>query len=179
VGESIYRVPAPKPVPPDPYLLAWASLRRRRVTMWIMLLAWLPLGAVAMACLGYWGWFIVFPHFAAFWVSAVMMACFRCPHCGELFAKKSVPWNDPINAFVRRCVHCGICTGTPRSAVVAAKRDSTSANVEDSAPSALRVSVDGNGPLTARVHDEDVGIVESVEDPDVVAGHASHVRHPR
>jgi hypothetical protein len=86
---------------------------------------------------------------------------FRCPHCGELFAKKSAPWNDPIDAFVRSCVHCGISVGTPRSAVVAADPDSTSANVEGITPSALRVSV------------------ESVEDPDVVAGHAAQVWRPR
>lgn len=126
VGESIYRVPAPKPpVPPDPYLLAWASLHRRRVTMWISFVVWVPMGIVEVRLLGGFGFSILFLNMAVFVVSLVMASRFRCPHCLELFAQQSM-WGIHIafeEAFVRCCVHCGIRVGTPRSAVVAAGAD--------------------------------------------------------
>jgi hypothetical protein len=112
VGDSIYRVSAPKPpVPPDPYLLAWASLRRRRMAMWISWFAWLPIGAVVMPLLGRVGQLVVFLDLAAFVMSGHLIDVFRCPHCREAFAKKSI--------LASRCFSCGISVGTPRSAVVA------------------------------------------------------------
>jgi hypothetical protein len=121
VGEGIYRVPAPKPpVPPDPYLLAWASLRRRRVTMWISFLTWLPVAGVATRLLGDLALLIVLPHVATFIVSTFIATYFRCPHCRELFAKKSAfEISTPNELAVRGCVNCDIRVGTPRSAVVA------------------------------------------------------------
>jgi hypothetical protein len=123
VGETIYRVPAPKPpVPPDPYLLAWASLQRRRVIMTISFLALVPMGFVEVRFLGGLGSFLFLLNMAVFLGSMVMAIRFRCPHCRELFAKQSAFWGIHIafeEAFVRCCVHCGIGVGTPRSAVIA------------------------------------------------------------
>lgn len=127
VGESIYRVSAPKPpVPPDPYLRAWARLRAWRVANWITWLGWLPMGmAVMHGYLGRLGPSVMFLQLGVFALSGSMALRFRCPHCGELFSEKS--------QFTRRCAHCGISTGTPRSAVVAREaQDSESAtNVAD------------------------------------------------
>jgi hypothetical protein len=117
VGESIYRVPTPKPL--DPYLSAWASLRRRRVVMWISFLAVL-MSLVAMPLLGRLSAFIVFPLMATLSVSWLMTSYFRCPHCREAFARGDTAHEQ----FARSCGRCGIRVGTPRSAVVAgATRD--------------------------------------------------------
>jgi hypothetical protein len=115
VGESIYRVPAPKPLAPlDPYLSAWASLRRRRVVMLISGLA-IVVSVMAMPFLGSLSAFIVFPLMATFSVSWLMAGYFRCPHCRQAFAKG----DTAHESFARSCGHCGIRVGTPRSAVVA------------------------------------------------------------
>jgi hypothetical protein len=134
VGETIYRIPAPKPpAPPDPYLLAWASLRRWRVTMWVSLLAFVPacalggflgslvdgpgeLGAQPAILLAL---FIFGPLVVTAGVSTFMVTWFQCPHCGKQFAENSPGWEPSHEQLTRNCAHCGIRVGTPRSAIVA------------------------------------------------------------
>jgi hypothetical protein len=133
---------APLPVPPDPYLVAWADLRRRRTLGWyvfgfnfqlilvLLYLIWRIRWAIWDAACGdcFKARLPVPPHLLreadvlhwAVWLvpTAVWLAAsiyrwsFRCPHCG---------WRSPMNR--RECDRCGIAIGTPKSAVVEAEKN--------------------------------------------------------
>jgi hypothetical protein len=82
--------------------------------MRISFLAWVPIGLVAVRFLGDLASIVIPSHLAVFVVSSLMTTHFRCPHCQERFASRGL-----VGAFGRCCVHCGIRSGTPRSAIVA------------------------------------------------------------
>ena len=104
-----YRV-APPP-PPDPWLLAWDDLARRR---FLALTSVLPaIGAVFLLRMD--------PAPLAY-VALIMAACafivcssyserFRCPGCAATFCRAGLRHNT----FARRCMHCGLARGTPKS----------------------------------------------------------------
>jgi hypothetical protein len=80
-----------------------------------------------MALLDTYALLILLPYMATLGTLSFRTGFFRCPRCRELFAKRSLLWSTPDEMFVRRCVHCGIRAGTPRSAVVTADPDSPNA----------------------------------------------------
>lgn len=110
MSDTPYREPAPRP--PDPYLVAWADLRkRRRAAVAVMVTAGtamvvvtsVPHGILAAvpACvlLGY------------FWRNR--LSKFLCPACGKTFGRLASGFH---NEFTLRCLHCGIVVGTPKNA---------------------------------------------------------------
>lgn len=114
VSDSPYRVPVPRP--PDPYLVAWANLRRRRAFAWAAALLWalaftvtLPAIVARARMVG-----IAVAVTAVCWVSRIvgniMLAHFGCPRCGSSFyggRRTRAPWS-------LECVTCGIAIGTPK-----------------------------------------------------------------
>lgn len=124
--------PLPPPVPESPYrgasastavdayLVAWADLRKRRTRRFIAFFALVPvgggLGLLADAELRR-----LLPFEPALLVAVPMMAClaalivhvalFRCPRCGMEFHRRGLAgiW------WARRCMHCGIPTGTSKA----------------------------------------------------------------
>jgi hypothetical protein len=105
VSKQPYR--APIPVPPDPYLAAWADLKRRHLSPFVLVLC---VGAVVM----------FFSHGSPKW-PAILAVClagipfaslrFRCPHCGERMLRV---WGLRNDDWVR-CRNCGIAVGTPKA----------------------------------------------------------------
>jgi hypothetical protein len=114
VSDSPYRVPAPRP--PDPYLVAWANLRRRKAFAWAAALLWalaftitLPAIVARARVVG-----IAAAVTAVCWVSGIVgnivLAHFRCPRCGSNFygaRRTRAPWSSA-------CVTCRIEMGTPK-----------------------------------------------------------------
>jgi hypothetical protein len=104
-----YRV-AP-PAPPDPYLVAWADLRRRQRVAKFAMLGMIPiwflcatarynavtLAVLPMACL-----FV-----AAVFVTRRRVTRFPCPDCLRPFV-----WSRPFKNDLR-CWHCGLKFGAP------------------------------------------------------------------
>jgi hypothetical protein len=137
VPDGPYR--APLPIKPDPYMVAWADLRRRRIIGWVafglnvllVLLLSRSLLHVQTEIGDAWGcdpWpcYYLLPDLLreravvlgamcvpiGIWVAAsIYRRTFRCPHCGRRFSTKR-----------RGCGHCGVRVGTPKSDVVDAKR---------------------------------------------------------
>jgi hypothetical protein len=137
VPDEPYR--APLPIEPDPYMVAWADLRKRRIIGWVafgfdVLLVLLLSGSLlrvqaviddAFRCdpgpcfdrlpdllreRAVVLWATCLP--MAIWAAAsIYRRTCRCPHCGWRFAMRR-----------RKCDHCGICVGMPKSAVVDAER---------------------------------------------------------
>lgn len=95
------------------YAAAWQSLRARRWTLGILILACLPVvlgarilpeGPVQVSVAGIW--------MALFAASIVWMAAFRCPRCGRFFW-----WTwTRRNPFAMKCLHCGTPVGSPPAA---------------------------------------------------------------
>jgi hypothetical protein len=109
-----YRV-AP-PLPPDPYLIAWEQLRRRRLAAFVLFLSVLPVGVISFGVMGKpYGPYVLVPFIAANLVAGLRVRLFRCPKCGDFFTSKD--WAGL--AFGRRylrqmnCLHCGIAVDTP------------------------------------------------------------------
>jgi hypothetical protein len=107
-------------IPPDPYLVAWAKLQRRRWLVGFGFLAWVPVGSIvgtlADRALGKGGlMFPVLPLFTAIAFAIVSLGLSRCPHCGQSpFSGRGFR-----NVLTSTCLHCGIRFGTPKSAMVA------------------------------------------------------------
>jgi hypothetical protein len=97
------------PVPPDPYLLAWADLRRRRAAMLGASTLCVPVSLLAATLAGAPGLIIVLPAMGAAAVASLRWSTFECPRCGQYFMGRPAS-ND------RACARCGIKEGTPRSA---------------------------------------------------------------
>src|SRR5262245_37386139 len=115
-----YRRPAERPPgPPDPYLLAWRSLRRRRWAFALSFLSWLPVGIAALRVLGDGAFLVLLVLMALGFATSLWFCLFPCPHCGEVFGARSVvgPWS-PFIVFRRNCLHCGIGIGTPKDGYV-------------------------------------------------------------
>jgi hypothetical protein len=95
--------------PPDPWLLAWAELRRRRRALWIGIA--LLAATIAVA------WY---RHFDVWWACLLMGAAtavfaercnrFACPRCGKWFSRRGLFHNESTS----RCLHCGLKIGTPK-----------------------------------------------------------------
>jgi hypothetical protein len=110
--EPPYRAPAS--LPPDPYLVAWATLRRRRLLRRIAVgvLAYALASTIAVT-------FML--HGVALLVVALLMVCvvyvivavqrrrpFLCPRCGDSFF-----WGPAAEiGFARHCNACGLAAGT-------------------------------------------------------------------
>jgi hypothetical protein len=114
VSDSPYRVPVPRP--PDPYLVGWANLRRRKAFAWAAALLWalaftvtLPAMVARTRVVG-----IAAAVTVVCWVSRIVgnivLVRFRCPRCGSSFygaRRTRAPW------WSSACVTCGIAIGTP------------------------------------------------------------------
>jgi hypothetical protein len=110
------------PRPEDPYLVAWAQLRRRRTRAWAITAGYVAF-AMTTACLyerlsghriGRAPFSVLtFPVLAIFFALRKRAHDFRCPRCGERFeAQRGVR-----NPTTRRCLNCGIAMGTPKDAM--------------------------------------------------------------
>jgi hypothetical protein len=102
-----YREQPPKP--PDPYLVAWADLRRRRRLSFV---SGVPVLLASIGCLflpEYWLALslLLFATVASF-ACGRSVARFPCPHCGKRFSTTPT-WRPPWN-----CDYCGIAVGTPK-----------------------------------------------------------------
>jgi hypothetical protein len=116
VDAEPYRI-APPPRP-DPYLVAWASLRRFRRTMVGVSIGIVHIAAATFA-------FIVWSRsctarivgigvvllVAAVWrIAFSMPGLFRCPRCRRGFFRSDA---GLFGLAVEHCQHCGIPVGTP------------------------------------------------------------------
>jgi hypothetical protein len=109
---SPYRAPVPRP--PDPYLVEWSDLRRRRL--------WLSASLIALPTAVIWPVLVMTRVGPSLPVTAMAIVAFaivplsihaerfRCPRCAEWFCRKGLYHNG----FARRCLHCGIKVGTPK-----------------------------------------------------------------
>jgi hypothetical protein len=107
VSDQPYRAPAP--IPPDPYAVAWSDLKRRRLwrvgsTVWLLVAIAMSRGGRPGAATGV--------MFLATIALSIWSERFRCPRCASLFCRKGWFFH---NGFTRRCLHCGLKTGTPKS----------------------------------------------------------------
>jgi hypothetical protein len=117
-----YRLGAPRPpagVPAsavDPYVLAWRSLRWRRLLLFAAAAAF-----VSYACTG--GRWLLLPLFVAMGAAVVGLYLFACPRCRGLFfvdnGFRSLPAPDLLLSWY--CPHCHLHNGV-RSAGLPAKR---------------------------------------------------------
>jgi hypothetical protein len=107
---------APPPVPPDPYAVAWATLRRRRVWSFVisgtLLVILLTAGYFSIWRHVRWAGLVAFTANLAQLAGTLLLPTyrFRCPHCGN----RGAVW--------RKCNACGIRVGTPKSTVIEAEK---------------------------------------------------------
>jgi predicted RNA-binding Zn-ribbon protein involved in translation (DUF1610 family) len=101
----------------DPYLVAWANLRKRRVAFLLVggLSSVGMLGVVLRwSALGVRGW----PAFAAMCAAtaavSVLIRQFRCPRCGERF----VVMQGRPRLFTTRCRWCNLPMWTARGSTI-------------------------------------------------------------
>jgi hypothetical protein len=99
----------PVPVPPDPYLVAWADLRRRRAAMLGASTLCVPVSLLAATLAGSPGLIVVLPVMGAAAIASLRWSTFECPRCGQYFVGHQ-------RSKSRTCARCGIEEGTPRSA---------------------------------------------------------------
>jgi hypothetical protein len=102
---------SPAPSDQKRYALAWKSLRlRRRVVVGFFLL-YLPVVGIYALCFApdveRDGSYAAFVWLALIAAGSIWLCLFRCPRCDELFG---LSWFS--NPFARRCLHCGIRTGS-------------------------------------------------------------------
>jgi hypothetical protein len=116
VSEAPYREQPPKP--PDPWLAAWARLRRRRaVALWAALLSALAFTVlvVAVVAKANRSASIAGVSMVAGWITWIavrsVLRAFPCPRCDSTFhgsgRGETLPWADA-------CAGCGIAIGTPK-----------------------------------------------------------------
>jgi hypothetical protein len=118
VSETPYRVAPPKP--PDPYLVAWADLRRRRTLALLAFFLWAPAGAIPgglLCILTGWpwkdvGWFFALPAWLMTIFLLLRYSLFACPQCGSRLSGRGI--ETVIAMWKRRCPICGIRIGTPK-----------------------------------------------------------------
>jgi hypothetical protein len=76
------------------------TIRRRRWCLWIIILAYMPLMAIAMKTFngvmaGFLSWLVIM------FAIAFYTALARCPRCGNYFHMK-----DMTLLYLRKCLHC-------------------------------------------------------------------------
>jgi hypothetical protein len=105
--------------PPDPYLVEWADLRRKRRRAWavpfIFIVAAGCAAKVYEAAAGHPMGKLVFcalfgPLIPLFFTVSRRALDVRCPRCGERFSAR----RGRRNPSTRKCLHCGIAMGTPK-----------------------------------------------------------------
>jgi hypothetical protein len=113
-----YRVPPP--IEPDPYLVAWAKLRRKRFIAWLSFLAWVPVALLSNLTvervLGHdAGLYVVLS--MAVWIMFTSMSLMdtRCPRCAKPLLRSPLLRSWYNNAFSRECLHCGLRIGTAKA----------------------------------------------------------------
>jgi hypothetical protein len=163
VSEVPYR--APQPVPPDPYVVAWAEQRRRsnRVVLTVVATSTASVSMVISMHMSGPRW--VYPGILAECVGLVFMAvatwraaAFRCPHCQMRFRQLPVARTDG------RCARCGIKLGTPKSAVLEAeKRRTAGVEAEGAEAAGARIA-------EADAEDTDVDIADAANDGSRAGG---------
>jgi hypothetical protein len=99
----------PLPVPPDPYLLAWEDLRRRRAAMLRAGILCVPVSLLAATLVGGPGLMVTLPAMGAAALASLRWSTFECPRCGQYFMGRR-------SSTDRACARCGLKEGTPRSA---------------------------------------------------------------
>jgi hypothetical protein len=113
---------APLPTPPDPYLVAWADLRRRQRwdvrAQWAFWICGIPiLVAHRLFFVHFWpspiAWMA--PALGVSLATMLRLRAFRCPHCGRRNTWGQQRWMIPQD----KCGRCSIRIGTPKSAVAA------------------------------------------------------------
>jgi hypothetical protein len=120
VSSQSYRMPAPdRPtplLPLDPYLNAWATLRRWRRIALVSFCSLLPVAVLSEHTLGAWWIVIVLPAMAFMFVASGRVTWFRCPNCREFFGLNNPIWGpvSPMILVRHKCLHCGIRKGTPK-----------------------------------------------------------------
>jgi hypothetical protein len=116
VTTAPYRVLHPQP--PDPYLAAWASLRRLRRIM-VGVAAWVVCIAAATCVFAVWtnhclakivAIGIILSAAAVFRLAFSGPAFFTCPRCRRGFF---APNATLFGLTTENCSHCGIAVGTP------------------------------------------------------------------
>jgi hypothetical protein len=150
MSDSPYRVAPPRP--PDPYLLAWRDLKRRRASM----------HAAAGGALALWAISLMAPYVGVrlAWLVAILttvtlflrIVTFVCPRCGWRFTQKG--WTE--RPFTTVCLHCAL-------PVDERQRQADAIDVDPEALSAQRhVRVEVEAP-DATSPPEDVGRAEPDE----------------
>jgi hypothetical protein len=103
---------AAPPLPPDPYVAAWADLRRRRMVALALFLLFLPAMAIATCFLrGRQLTDVFWPLAMICLIARLRATLFPCPRCGGSFGFK--PFTRSRAILQRNCLHCGIAVGTP------------------------------------------------------------------
>ncbi len=87
------------------YIPALKKIRKRRLYLWFVILAYLPAMMVALESPDYKTWVtVVFVTWIVFLIFTVALACLaRCPRCGECFHT-----HGPTFLPFRRCLHCAL-----------------------------------------------------------------------
>jgi hypothetical protein len=110
VSADPYR--APLPIEPDPYVVAWGDLKKRKrfEVVGRCLVFGAPLIRLFFAS-GPPRWLAFFGAFLVALPFTLPTASFRCPKCGERMFR----WWGAKASDAKHCRHCGIAIGTPKS----------------------------------------------------------------
>lgn len=94
-----------RPTDPTEYTPGLNKIRKRRLFLWLVILAYLPSMMLALESSDYRSWVtIVFSSWIVLLIIAVAFACVvRCPRCGECFHT-----HGPTFLPFRRCLHCSL-----------------------------------------------------------------------
>jgi hypothetical protein len=118
-----YRAPPP-PIEPDPYMVAWVDLNRRRlVALGLFPLLLILLGVAASTRRSNQSGLPVLVVAVMALIPVFRLLAFRCPQCGDYFTS---PPSARILGFIvnpratpgpfnQRCYSCDIAVGTPKS----------------------------------------------------------------
>jgi hypothetical protein len=109
---------------PDPYLVAWEDLRRRRVAAVVAFVAWAPLTGCAVSIVqscthsrqtSVWVYLACAPFVVLTMVCLARKTLFICPHCGNLFHLRGLVLGLVSKGMSPdKCANCGIRKGMPR-----------------------------------------------------------------
>ncbi|MFO7577129.1 MAG: hypothetical protein R6W66_05325 [Pelovirga sp.] len=90
---------------PTEYRPGLTKIRKRRLVLWMVIVAYVPAMMLALESPNYRTWVtVVFSSWIVLLVIAVAFACIvRCPRCGEQFHT-----HGPTFLPLRRCLHCAL-----------------------------------------------------------------------